>query len=101
MLRCLLSLPRDGKQIDRRGLRERDAVRCPGLALPGGHSHPIGPNRPERAYLDVLKNVWRTDQFSDLLRYMATSSAANLNPRPSAMRSALIGYFGRLGLMGH
>ena len=36
------------------------------------------PNRPERAYLDTLKNVCRTDQSPGARRYMTTFSAVNL-----------------------
>lgn len=47
----------------------------------------------------LFRNKECTFHGSEHCRHMTTFSAENLKPRPSAMRSALIGYFGLLGLM--
>lgn len=57
------------------------------------------PKGPEPAYLDFGKNKSCTLHVLELCRYIATLSAGNLKPRPSATRSALMGYFGLFGLM--
>ena len=57
------------------------------------------PKGPEAAYLGFRRNIQGTDCSSVFRRWSATFSAENLKPRPSATRSALIGYFGRLGLI--
>ncbi len=57
------------------------------------------PNWPEAAYLGFGRNVRGTFQPCAFRRYSTTSSTGNLKPRPSATRSTLIGYFGRLGLI--
>lgn len=57
------------------------------------------PSWPETAYLGFSWNKRRTKTAYERCRYIATLSAGNLKPRPSATRSALMGYFGLLGLM--
>ncbi len=54
-----------------------------------------GPN----ACLGLYRKKWCTFHNPECCRYIATLSAGNLKPRPSATRSALIGYFGLLGLI--
>ena len=57
-----------------------------------------GPSWPEAAYLGFCQNIHGTIHSCAFCRYSTTSSAGNLNPRPSVTRSTLIGYLGRLGL---
>ncbi|MFT4700694.1 MAG: hypothetical protein ACI9ND_002326 [Yoonia sp.] len=57
------------------------------------------PSWPEAAYLGFWWNIYGPTCPSAFLMYSTTSSAGNLNPRPSDTRSTLIGYFGLLGFM--
>ncbi len=59
----------------------------------------IRPSWPEAAYLGFWWNIYGPTCPSAFLMYSTTSSAGNLNPRPSDTRSTLIGYFGLLGFM--
>jgi len=63
------------------------------------HVLPKGPKGPEAVYLGFCQNIPGTSQPRVFFMYSTTSSAGNLNPRPSDTRSTLTGYFGLLGLM--
>jgi hypothetical protein len=51
------------------------------------------------AYFRALREHFMNIQVPLFCRYITTFSAGILNPRPSETRSALIGYFGLLGLI--